>query len=150
MNISKECFRHYNSDCGSKGIIIGPTKVSLFTVCVQHWAVTEVCRKEMKQRYHKAPCLAWWLVHSEHWSCFPQWCSSPETDFYWGNRRKRILGKFLWCDSGVCVPSNKLSLCTFRENILKTCSAPDSWDALCSLSSLQITLQQWKKGRTWC
>lgn len=57
MNIWKEYFRHYNFDHGSNGIIIAPTKASLFTVCIQHWVVAKVRMKGMKQRYHKAPCL---------------------------------------------------------------------------------------------
>lgn len=107
MNIWKEYFRHYNFDRGSKGIIIAPTKASLFTLCIQHWVVAKVCIKEMKQRYHKAPCLC--LMTCLLWALKPV---SPvmlftRSLFYWGIRGKRILGKFLWCnsDSSVSVPS---------------------------------------------
>lgn len=65
--------------------------------------------------------------------------------FFIGGTGKRILGKFLGCNSGASTPSNKLSLWTVRENTPQTCSAPDWWGALRSLSSLQNVLQKWKK-----
>lgn len=107
MSIWKEFFRHCNFDRGSKGIITAPTKASWFPVSMQHWAVAEVCTKEMKQRYHEAPCphpvtcLLWAL---EPVSPVMLVTRSP---FYWRSRRKRSLGKFLQCnsDSGGSVPS---------------------------------------------
>jgi len=88
MNIWKEHFRHYNFDRSSKGIITAPTNASLLTVCIQHSVVAEVCIKEMKQCYHKAPCLCLMTSLLGALKLFPQLCSSPEAFLSGGTGEK--------------------------------------------------------------
>lgn len=147
MKVWKEYFGHCNFDHGSKGMITVPAQGSLLTVSVQHWVVAELCMEKWSNTTTRLRACVWWFVQSEHKSQFPQWCHWPEA-FFIGGKGKRILGKFLGCNSGASIPSNRLSLWTVRENILQTCSAPDWWDALCPLSLLQNVLQKWKKIRT--
>lgn len=148
MNTWQEYFGHCNSDHGSKAGIAAPAQGSLLPGCA---ALT--CSRagygEVKQSTTRLHACVWWFVHSERERQFPQWWHWPQT-FLTGKTGKIILGKLLGCnsESGASIPSNKLSLWTFRENILKTCSAPDQWDAPCSLFSLQNVLQKLKKRRT--
>lgn len=143
MNTGKEYFGHCNFDHGSKGMIAVPAQGSLLTV-------EESCVWRGEATPSQAPRLCLMICSLWAWERVSLVMPLTRSLFYWGNRKNNfgkapVIQHWEWCFYPKQTLSNKLSLWTFRGNILEICSAPDWWDALCPLFSLQNVLKNERK-----